>query len=153
MLNGIQHLIFKNGWVDRVWVGKHTVKLETLEATVVKYNLQTVQDITDVEVGQLQEAARILGTTRSLLSTALQGVYQSHQATASACQINNINLLRRLISKPGSGILQMNSQPTAQNNRKAGCDSRYPGFRNHQHPAHMADLARFWNIAPIQVPH
>lgn len=145
--------MFKNGWVNREWTGKHTVGLEALETTVGEYDPQTVQGITGVGVGQLQEAARILGTTRSLLSTALQGVYQSHQATASACQINNINLLRGIIGKPGSGILQMNGQPTAQNNREAGCDGEYPGFRNHQNPAHMADLAHLWNIDPIQVPH
>jgi anaerobic selenocysteine-containing dehydrogenase len=47
----------------------------------------------------------------------------------------------------------MNGQPTAQNNREAGCDGEFPGFRNHQNPNHMQELARLWNIDPIQVPH
>lgn len=98
-------------------------------------------------------AARIIGTTKSLLSTALQGVYQSNQATSSACQINNINLLRGLIGKPGSGILQMNGQPTAQNNREVGCDGEYPGFRNYNNPSHMAELADLWNIEYGKLPH
>jgi anaerobic selenocysteine-containing dehydrogenase len=106
-----------------------------------------------VPAEQLKEAAYIIGTTKSLVSTALQGVYQSNQATASACQINNINLLRGLIGKAGSGILQMNGQPTAQNNREAGCDGEFPGFRNHQNPNHMQKLATLCNIDPIQVPH
>lgn len=153
LLNGIQHLMFKNGWIDYDWVSKHVVGLEALRATVEEYDPQTVEKITGVAVEQLEQTACIIGTTRSLLSTALQGVYQSHQATASACQINNINLLRGLIGKPGSGIFQMNGQPTAQNNREVGCDGEFPGFRNHQNPNHMADLARLWNIDPIQVPH
>jgi anaerobic selenocysteine-containing dehydrogenase len=153
LLNGIQHLMFKNGFIDSDYVSKHVVGLDDLGAAVEEYDPQTVEDITGVSVEQLQEAARIIGTTRSLLSTALQGVYQSNQATASACQINNINLLRGMIGKPGSGVLQMNGQPTAQNNREAGCDGEYPGFCNHQNPSHMAELARLWNIEPIQVPH
>jgi ferredoxin-nitrate reductase len=153
LLNGIQYLMFKNGWVDSQYLAKHVVGLDDLKATVEQYDPHTVEKITGVSVEQLEEAALILETTRSLLSTALQGVYQSNQATASACQINNINLLRGMIGKPGSGILQMNGQPTAQNNREAGCDGEYPGFRNHQNPSHMAELARFWNIEPIQVPH
>ncbi|TFA99559.1 Nitrate reductase [Trichoderma ghanense] len=153
LLNGIQHLMFKNGWVDYEWAERHTVGLEDLKATVAEYDPQTVERITGISVEQLEEAARILGTSKSLLSTALQGVYQSNQATASACQINNINLLRGMIGKPGCGVLQMNGQPTAQNNREAGCDGEYPGFRNHQNPAHMAELAKLWNIEPAKVPH
>ncbi|KXX77641.1 Nitrate reductase [Madurella mycetomatis] len=153
LLNGIQHLLFKNDWVDRNYLSKHTVGLEELETTVAEYEPETVEKITGVPAKDLREAARIIGTSNSLLSTALQGVYQSHQATASACQINNINLLRGMIGKAGCGILQMNGQPTAQNNREAGCDGEFPGFRNHQNPSHMADLARLWNIEPIQVPH
>lgn len=153
LLNGIQHLLIKNGWVDRSFVNEHTIGLAELEAIVDKYNPREVEKITGVPTSQLEEAAAIIGNASSLLSTALQGVYQSNQATASACQINNINLLRGKIGSPGSGVLQMNGQPTAQNNREAGCDGEFPGFRNHQNPAHMEELARLWNINPEQVPH
>lgn len=141
LLNGIQHLLFANGWVDEEYVSEHVVGLEQLKTTVEKYTPEHVEEITGVPQHQLKEAAHIIGTTNSLLSTALQGVYQSNQATASACQINNINLLRGLIGKPGSGILQMNGQPTAQNNRETGCDGEYPGFRNFQNPKHVQEIA------------
>lgn len=142
LLNGIQHLLFKNGWINSEYVSKHVIGREELEATVAEYDPETVSRITGVPAHQLEEAARILGTAKSLLSSALQGVYQSNQATASACQINNINLLRGMLGKPGRGVLQMNGQPTAQNNREAGCDGEFPGFRNHVNPRHMAELAR-----------
>ncbi|PKS10757.1 hypothetical protein jhhlp_002514 [Lomentospora prolificans] len=153
LLNGIQHLMFKNGWINEEYVSRHVVGLDELRGVVETYNPEYVQDITGVPVKDLEKAAQILGTCKSLLSSALQGVYQSNQATASACQINNINLLRGLIGKQGSGILQMNGQPTAQNNREVGCDGEYPGFRNFQNPEHMQELARLWNIDPIKVPH
>jgi anaerobic selenocysteine-containing dehydrogenase len=152
LLNGIQHLLFANGWVNEEYVSKHVVGLEQLKKTVAKYTPEHVEGITGVPRTQLKEAARIIGTTKSLLSTALQGVYQSNQATASACQIHNINLLRGLIGKPGSGILQMNGQPTAQNNREAGCDGEYPGFRNFQNPKHVQEIADVWNIDFMHVP-
>uniref|UniRef100_A0A093XDL3 Nitrate reductase n=1 Tax=Talaromyces marneffei PM1 TaxID=1077442 RepID=A0A093XDL3_TALMA len=153
LLNGIQHLLFANDWVDEEFVSKHVVGLEQLKKTVEKYTPEHVEEITGVPQSQLKEAARIIGTTKSLLSTALQGVYQSNQATASACQINNINLLRGLIGKPGSGILQMNGQPTAQNNRESGCDGEYPAFRNFQNPKHVQEIADVWNIDVMHVPH
>ena len=43
----------------------------------------------------------IIGEAERLLTFVLQGVYQSHQATASACAANNLNLLRGMIGKPG----------------------------------------------------
>ncbi|KAJ9322825.1 hypothetical protein DTO027B5_595 [Paecilomyces variotii] len=153
VLNGIEHLMYKNGWIDDDWVTKHTVGSQELKETVEKYTPEFVEQITGVPKGKLEEAAQIIGTTKTMLSTALQGVYQSNQATAAACQINNINLLRGLIGRPGSGILQMNGQPTAQNNREAGCDGEFPGFRNFQNPNHIKEIADVWNIDPLRVPH
>jgi anaerobic selenocysteine-containing dehydrogenase len=88
-----------------------------------------------------------------LLSTVLQGFYQSHQATAAAVQVNNINLVRGMLGKPGCGILQMNGQPTAQNTREAGADGDLPGFRNWSNDTHVEDLARVWNVDPMDIPH
>jgi anaerobic selenocysteine-containing dehydrogenase len=47
-------------------------------------------------------------------------VYQSNQATAAACQVNNVNLILGKIGRSGCGIMQMNGQPTAQNTRETG---------------------------------
>ncbi|KAH8819369.1 putative periplasmic nitrate reductase [Xylogone sp. PMI_703] len=153
VLNGIQHLLFKNGWANEEWVKEHTIGLDTLREKIEKYNAKYVESISGIPAVQLERAAEIIGTAKSLLSTALQGVYQSNQATASACQINNINLLRGLIGKPGSGIYQMNGQPTAQNNRETGCDGEFPGFRNHMNPKHIREIAAVWNIPTEKVPH
>lgn len=153
LLNGIQNLLFKNGWVNEQWTSKHVVGMPGLKETVGEYSPQRVEKLTGVPPKDIEKAAEIIGKTPSLLSTALQGVYQSNQATAAACQINNINLLRGLIGRAGSGILQMNGQPTAQNNREAGCNGEYPGFRNFQNPTHMQELADLWNIDYISVPH
>lgn len=153
LLNGIQHLIIENGWVDAGFVSSHVCGLEDLKNVVRHYPPEHVERVTGVSVVQLRQTAKTLATSSSLLSTALQGVYQSNQATAAACQINNINLLLGHIGSPGSGILQMNGQPTAQNNRETGCDGEYPGFRNFQNPNHMKEIASIWNIPYEQVPH
>ena len=83
----------------------------------------------------------------------LQGVYQSNQATAAACQVNNLNLLRGMLGRPGAGVLQMNGQPTAQNTRETGADGDLPGFRNWDNQAHMRELAGLWNVDAETIPH
>ena len=87
------------------------------------------------------------------MSTVLQGFYQSHQATASAVQVNHIHLLRGMIGRPGCGLLQMNGQPTAQNNRECGADGDLPAFRNWDNKEHVQELADLWNVERMTIPH
>jgi anaerobic selenocysteine-containing dehydrogenase len=83
----------------------------------------------------------------------LQGFYQSHQATAAACQVNNIHLLRRMLGRPGAGLYQMNGQPTAQNTRETGADGDLPAMRNWDNPDHVRELAELWNVPIDTIPH
>jgi ferredoxin-nitrate reductase len=112
-----------------------------------------VAEICDVASDDVIEAARIIGTADRLLSTVLQGLYQSNQATAAACGVNNIHLLRGMIGKPGAGVLQMNGQPTAQNTREAGADGDLSGMRNWDNLEHIEDLAELWDVDPAVIPH
>lgn len=153
LLNGLEHLIIKNGQYDKEYVANHTVGFDLLWKTVKDCTPEWTSKITGIPAETIIAAADMLGKAERLLSTALQGVYQANQATAAACQINNINLIRGMLGKPGCGILQMNGQPTAQNNRECGCDGEFPGFRNPQNPAHMEDLAKHWNIEVEKLPH
>jgi anaerobic selenocysteine-containing dehydrogenase len=153
LLNALLNELIANRWIDRRWIDEHTVGFAGLEAVVSDYTAERAAEICGVQAEDIRAAAKILGEAEALLSTALQGVYQSNQATASACQINNINLLRGMIGKPGAGVLQMNGQPTAQNTRETGADGDLPGFRNWQNESHIEELAALWNVEPLQIPH
>jgi anaerobic selenocysteine-containing dehydrogenase len=109
LLNAIQHELFANGWVDRDWVAAHTVGVEELERLVAGWPPERAAEVCGVDAGQIRGAARILGTAQRLLSTVLQGVYQSHQATAAACQVNNLNLLRGMIGRPGCAWVELSA--------------------------------------------
>ncbi|MGE5660423.1 MAG: molybdopterin oxidoreductase family protein [Actinomycetota bacterium] len=153
LMNGLLHLIVEAGQIDPAYIQAHTIGFETLKKTIANWPPERVEAITGVPRERLQAAAAILGATPTLVSTALQGVYQSMQATAAACQINNLHLIRGLIGRPGCGIYQMNGQPTSQNTRECGADGDLPGFRNWGNPEHIAELARIWNVEPEIIPH
>src|SRR5918995_3944975 len=120
LMNALLYELIANGWYDEEYVDANTIGFESLKQTVMEYPPEAAAEICGVDAEAIREAARLIGNAERLLSTTLQGFYQSHQATASACQINHIHLLRGMIGKPGCGILQMNGQPTAQNNRECG---------------------------------
>ena len=152
VLNGLQHLLIRNGHIDRSWIAGHTVGFEQVEQIVEKWTPERTERVTGIPARSLREAADLIGESRTLMSTVLQGVYQSHQATAASVQVNNIHLLRGLLGKPGCGIFQMNGQPTSQNTRECGADGDIPGFRNWENQEHLNELARIWNIDPLKLP-
>ncbi|SMB97441.1 molybdopterin oxidoreductase family protein [Deinococcus hopiensis] len=153
VLNGLLHLILRAGTIDQEFLNDHTIGYDELKATVEKYTPELVEQLSGVPAAHLRAAGEILANTKSLVSTVLQGVYQSMQATAAAVQVNNIHLVRGLIGKPGSGILQMNGQPTSQNTRETGADGDLPGFRNWGNKGHIEQLARLWNVPLNKIPH
>jgi ferredoxin-nitrate reductase len=153
LLNGILYLLTRDGRIDRDFLAKYTVGFDELANLVGEYPPERVAGISGVPQAQIETAARMIGEAPSLLSTCLQGVYQSNQATAAAVQVNNINLVRGMIGRPGCGVLQMNGQPTAQNTRETGADGDLPGFRNWANEEHVNQLARLWNVDAATIPH
>jgi anaerobic selenocysteine-containing dehydrogenase len=152
-MKGLLHLILKNGKLDHSFIKANTVGFEDLQTSVREWTPERSSKITGIPTKDLEAAADLLGNTAALVSTVLQGVYQSLQATATAVQVNNLHLVRGLIGKPGSTVFQMNGQPSAQNTRECGANGEMVAFRNWQNEQHMADLARVWNVLPDQIPH
>ena len=152
VLNGLLHLIIESDQIDHSFIHSHTVGFESLKDMVAKWTPERVAEVAHLPQDRFRAAAAILGGTRSLVSTVLQGVYQSNQATAAAIQVNNLHLIRGMIGKPGSTVFQMNGQPTAQNTRECGANGEMVAFRNWQNPSHVADFARVLNVDPEAVP-
>jgi anaerobic selenocysteine-containing dehydrogenase len=153
LLNGILRELFHRGWIDEPYVREHTIGVEALQEIVERYTLEHVAGVCDVRAADVTAAAELVGTWERLLSTVLQGFYQSNQATAAACQVNNLHLLRGMLGRPGAGVYQMNGQPTAQNARETGADGDLPGMRNWANPNHIEELAQLWNVDSTKIPH
>src|SRR5205085_9164706 len=150
LMNGLLHEVIAHDWVDKDYVDAHTVGYEELKKRVAEFPPERVADICKVPASDIRRAAELLGNAERLLSTVLQGFYQSHQATAASVQVNNIHLVRGMLGKPGCGVLQMNGQPTAENTRECGADGDLAGFRNWANDSHIEELARLWNIDVAQ---
>jgi anaerobic selenocysteine-containing dehydrogenase len=153
LMNGLLREIIHRGWYDEGYVAAHTVGFDELCRVVDGYPAERVADICDVRAADVERAAELLGTSQRLLSTVLQGFYQSNQATAAACGVNNLHLVRGMLGRPGAGIYQMNGQPTAQNTRETGADGDLPGLRNWDNEEHIRQLAELWNVEPDMIPH
>jgi anaerobic selenocysteine-containing dehydrogenase len=150
LLNGICHLLIENGTIDRDFIAKHTVKFDQFRAIVSRYTPERVETICGVPAAQLRTAAEWIGRSNTTVTTCLQGVYQSNQATAAACAVNSMHLLMGKIGRPGCAPMQFAGQPSSMNTRETGADGTYPAYRNWEDQNHMLDLAKRWNV-PLEL--
>jgi ferredoxin-nitrate reductase len=150
LLNGICNLLIRNRWIDETFIARHTTDFERFRKTVAKYTPALVEQLTGVPALQLRQAAQWIGKSRSTVTTCLQGVYQSNQATVTSCLVNSMHLLMGKIGKPGSAPFQFAGQPSSMNTRECGADGTYPAYRNWEDLAHMRDLAARWNV-PVEL--
>ena len=154
-MNGLTRELFVNGWVDEDWVARAHARRR-----------RPARD------GRAVHARARRRRSAASTPTTCAG-RRGSSARASACcppccrastsptrrprppwRCNNLHLLRGMIGRPGAGILQMNGQPTAQNNRECGADGDLPGFRNWDNPAHVAAAGRRCGTStPMTIPH
>jgi anaerobic selenocysteine-containing dehydrogenase len=146
LMNGIIHLLITRGRLNRDFIAQHTVGFDGLEAVVREYTPEHVADICDIPLEKLEIAAEWIGTTPRMVSTVLQGFYQSVEATASSSLVNTVHLLTGAIGKPGAGPLLMAGQPSAMCNRETGAGGSYPAYRNPANEKHMRELCGLWNL-------
>lgn len=151
LLNGLLHELIANDALDPAYVAAHTTGFERLWRTVEAYPAKRAAEICGVPAGQIEQAAEILGAAERLLSTVGPGVLGSNQATAAACQVHNLHLLRGMLGRPGAGLLQLGGPGCDA--LVAGSASDLPGLRNWADAGHVRELAELWNVDPAVIPH
>lgn len=152
LLNGLISEVVKNKQIDTKFIADHTIGFEEMAESLAEWPLEKSEKYTGIPIETLQLAAEKLGTTESLVTTTLQGTYQSADATTACVAINNLHLIRGLIGKPGSGPLHMAGQPSSSANRTAGGVGTYPAHRNHSNPDHINEIAELWNVEAMTLP-
>ncbi|GGH74264.1 anaerobic selenocysteine-containing dehydrogenase [Pullulanibacillus pueri] len=146
LLNGLIHLIIKNNDINKSFIKQHTIHFNQLVEAVQEWTPEKTAKETGIPVKQLELAAEQLGKTPSLVTTTLQGTYQSADATTTTVDVNNLHLIRGLIGRPGCGPLHMAGQPSSSANRTVGGVGSYPGNRNPNNPQHVKEIAQLWNV-------
>nr|WP_306302880.1 molybdopterin-dependent oxidoreductase [Alicyclobacillus shizuokensis] len=127
-------MLLRQGWLHQDFIRNHTVGFDKLEQAVKHWTPRLTSQVTGLPVAQILQAAERLGTTQTLVSTTLEGAYQSANATSTCIAINNLHLIRGLIGRPGCGPLHMAGQPSSSANRTVGGVGTYPGHRNPSNP-------------------
>jgi anaerobic selenocysteine-containing dehydrogenase len=152
LLNGMAHILVRDGLVDRAYIDAHTKGFDELRAFVRKYDPQYVSRITGVSVEKLERVAHLYGTAKSAFIGWTMGVNHSSKGTEAVNAINNLALLTGNVGRIGGSPFSITGQCNAMGTREAGFTSSLPGYRKFESAQDRADLAAIWGVPVDRIP-
>jgi formate dehydrogenase alpha subunit len=153
LLNGLMHVILREGWEDRDFVAERTEGFEELRSVVEKYTPQRVSDITGVPHEDIEKAARMMTENRPGSLMYAMGITQHTVGVANVMSCANLQMLLGNMGIPGGGVNPLRGQ----NNVQGACDlgglpNVYPGYQSVTDSAIREKFEEAWGVAlPDQV--
>jgi len=153
LLNGLMHIIIREGWHDQQFITERTEGFEALKATVEKYTPEVTSQITGVPVASLEKAARMLAENRPGALLYAMGITQHTVGVPNVMSCANLQMLLGNMGVPGGGVNPLRGQ----NNVQGACDmgglpDYYSGYQKVTDPAARQKFEAAWGVPlPDQV--
>ena len=152
LLNGIAHILIRDGLVDRVYIDEHTRGFDALRAFVSKYDPETASRLTGLSVETIEKVAHLYGRAKSAFIGWTMGVNHSSKGTETVNAINNLALLTGNVGRVGGSPFSITGQCNAMGTREAGFSSSLPGYRSFESVPDREELASLWGIDAGRIP-
>jgi formate dehydrogenase alpha subunit len=147
LINGLMHVIIREGWQDDEFIAGRTEGYEELRAVVAKYTPEAVSEITGVPVEDIEEAARMMVENRPGSLLYAMGITQHTVGVANVMSCANLQMLLGNMGVPGGGVNPLRGQ----NNVQGACDlgglpNVYPGYQAVTDPAIREKFEKAWGV-------
>ncbi|WP_028211195.1 bifunctional nitrate reductase/sulfite reductase flavoprotein subunit alpha [Paraburkholderia mimosarum] len=153
LLNGLLHLLHKNGHTDQAFIEQYTEGWDAMPAFLDDYTPERVAAITGLAADDIRRAAQLIGEAPEWMSCWTMGLNQSTHGTWSTNAICNLHLATGKICRPGSGPFSLTGQPNAMGGREMGyMGPGLPGQRTVLAQEDRAFVETAWNVAPGTLP-
>src|SRR5882757_1479442 len=153
LANGLLHIAIQRGLIDDEFIAARTTDFQKVRQTVAKYWPDRVERVTGVPASLLEKAARILGEADTAMLLTGRGPEQQSQGVNNVLSFINLMLALGHSGKAFSGYACMTGQGNGQGGREHGQKAdQLPGYRKLDNPAHRAEIAAIWKIAPDELP-
>ncbi len=119
-LNGLAHVLIRDGLVDESFVAARTEGLDELGDLVADYTPAEVERITGVPAADVERAARLYGEAKRASICWGLGVTEHRHGSDSVRLIANLALLTGKIGRPGCALLPLRGQNNVQGSSDMG---------------------------------
>ncbi len=147
IMNGLVHIILKNGWENREFIAKRTESFDEIKKHVKKYDPKTVEKITGVSKEKLVEAARLYSHADKAMIVYGLGVTEHRTGTENAMAIANLALVCGHIGRPSTGIMALRGQNNVQGASDLGPSPNIlPGYQPVANPEVREKFEKAWGV-------
>ncbi len=150
LLNGIAHVMVKEGLIDNDFIAKHTRGFQSLASAVKDYTPEKVEEITGVFAEDIIRAARAYAISPASAIVYSMGITQHTTGTDNVQAIANLALISGHIGRPGTGVMPLRGQ----NNVQGACDMGalaefYPGYKKADDPETVKFFSKAWDTGAL----
>lgn len=147
LLNGLLHLLHKNGHTDPQFIAQFTDGWDAMPAFLDDYTPEKVAAITGIPEAEIRQAAQWIGDAPEWISCWTMGLNQSTHGTWNTNAICNLHLATGKICRPGSGPFSLTGQPNAMGGREMGyMGPGLPGQRSVLVEEDRAFIEDLWEV-------
>jgi formate dehydrogenase alpha subunit len=149
LVNGLMHMILKNGWQDQKFIDERCEGFEEFRATVEKYTPDVTAAITGVPAEDLHRAAEILARSKPMAVIWAMGITQHTSGVLNVLSLANLQMVLGNLGVRGGGVNPLRGQ----NNVQGACDmgglpNVFPGYQAVTDPDAAARFDAAWALAP-----
>jgi formate dehydrogenase major subunit/formate dehydrogenase alpha subunit len=147
LLNGLMHVIVREGWHDASFIGERCEGIEELEEVLRKYTPEVVEEITGVAAADIEQAARMMAEHRPGALLYAMGITQHAVGVANVMSCANLQMLLGNMGMAGGGVNPLRGQ----NNVQGACDmgglpNVYAGYQPVTQPAAQEKFEAAWGV-------
>ncbi len=146
LLNGIAHILLRDGLVDRAYIDAHTDGFDQFVSFVADYTPEAVSETTGLPPSTIERVAHLYGEAKAAFIGWTMGVNHSTQGAVTVAAINNLALITGNIGRAGASPFSITGQCNAMGTRESGFTSGMPGYRKFESPADRAELEALWGM-------
>lgn len=147
-LNGLMHVIIKEGLTDSDFIAKRTENFAALQETVKQYTPELVEKLTGVPAEQVRTIARVYGQAKNAMIFWGMGISQHTTGTDNARCLISLCLMTGNIGRPGTGLHPLRGQNNVQGASDSGLIPMvYTDYQRVDDPAIREKFEKAWGKA------
>jgi len=148
LLNGIMHVIIKEGLYDKKFIEERTENFEELKQAVEKYTPEYASELCGVPAEDIYAVARLYATTDKAGIFYTLGITEHVCGTKNVMSIANLAMLTGHIGRESTGVNPLRGQ----NNVQGACDmgalpNVFPGYQKVTDPAVREKFEKAWGVS------
>ncbi|MEI6891152.1 MAG: nitrate reductase [Pontiella sp.] len=152
LINGLIHLIIKNGRADEDYIRKHTTGYEALCQHAESFDLATTVERTGISEERILETYEAISTGKNVFFGWTMGINHSTQGSDTSSMINTLALITGNIGRTGAAPMSITGQCNAMGSREFSFSSSLPGYRKFEKQEDRAELSKLWKVEESLIP-